>query len=221
MEQKKETRAQLERRVKQALVFVPKDKDYSGIFFSDKGVRLEVTQDNAVISTNYHRHVFSNISPQGLSRPWLYTKRVIEIALANHDAADSGYSYQHLLDTLKAKEDQSEYNICVYYDWFLFNIFQPLYGIAEDALSSFLVYEDYIHNIARNTILLAEKTEDITNKGFIDKVVEQIKSFTENLTEDVIIKKKSDDEMLQEEIAAIQEQENEQAMEAQVNESQD
>lgn len=217
MEQKKETRAQLERRIKQAVVLVSKDKDYSGIFFSDKGVRLEVTQDNAVISTNYHRHVFSNITSQGLSRPWLYTKRVIEIALANLDAADSGYSYQHLLDVLKAKEDQSEYNIVTYFSWYLFNIFQPLYGIAEDALSSFLVYEDYIHNIARNSILLAEKTEDITNKGFIDKVAEQIKSFTENLTEDVIIKKKSDDEMLQEEIAAIQEQENEQAMEAQVN----
>jgi hypothetical protein len=220
MEQKKETRAQLERRVKQALVFVPKDKDYNSIFFTDKGVRLEVTQDSAVISTYYHRHVFSNITSQGLSRPWLYTKRVIEIALANLNV-ESDYSYQHLLDTLKAKEDQSEYNICVYYDWFLFNIFQPLYGIAEDTLSSFLVYEDYIHNIARNTILLAEKTEDITNKGFIDKVVEQIKSFTENLTEDVIIKKKSDDEMLQEEISAIQEQEQEQAMEAQINESKD
>ena len=223
MEQKKETRAQLERRIKQAVVFVPKDKDYSSIFFSDKGVRLEVTQDSAVISTNYHRHVFSNITSQGLSRPWLYTKRIIEIAInAQGDVLDgNGYSYQKLLEVLKAKEDQSEYNIGVYYEWFLFNIFQPLFGIAEDALSSFLVYEDYIHNIARNAILLSEKTEDITNKAFIDKVLEQIKSFTENLTEGVIIKKKSDDEMLQEEISAIQEQEQEQAMEAQINESKD
>lgn len=217
MEQKKETRAQLERRIKQAVVFVPKDKDYSSIFFSDKGVRLEVTQDSAVISTNYHRHVFSNITPQGLSRPWLYTKRVIEIALANLDAADSGYSYQHLLDTLKAKEDQSEYNIVTYFSWYLYNIFSPLYSIGESEIESFLVYEEYVHGIARQSVLLSEKNEDVTNKCFIEKVISNIKDFTDGIDERILFHKKTDEELIKENIEAIQEQEQEQAMEAQIN----
>lgn len=220
MEQKKKpTNAQLQKRIENAIVFVPKTKDTISIFFSDKGVRLVADNDGCVIETNYHRHVFSNITSAGVSRPYLYTKRVIEIANKNLDAikTESGYSFQKLLDVLKAKEDKSEYNIAVYYEWFLFNIFQPLYGIGETEIESFLVYEDYLHNIARNAILLSEKTEDITNKQFIQKVIDNIKEFTSELEERVLFPKKTDEQVMQEEIEAIQEQEQNDAMEAQTN----
>jgi hypothetical protein len=220
MEQKKKpTNAQLQKRIENAIVFVPKTKDTISIFFSDKGVRLVTDADGCVIETNYHRHVYSNITSAGVSRPYLYTKRIIEIANNNLDAikTESGYSYQRLIDVLKEKEDKSEYNIVVYYEWFLFNIFQPLYGIGETEIESFLVYEDYLHNIARNAILLSEKTEDITNKQFIQKVIESIKEFTNELEERVLFPKKTDEQVMQEEIEAIQEQENEQAVEAQTD----
>lgn len=219
MEQKKPTNAQLQKRIENAIVFVPKTKDTISIFFSDKGVRLVADADGCVIETNYHRHVYSNITSAGVSRPYLYTKRIIEIANGNLDAikTKSGYSYQRLLDVLKEKEDKSEYNIVVYYEWFLFNIFQPLYGIGETEIESFLVYEDYLHNIARNAILLSEKTEDVTNKQFVQKVVESIKEFTNELEERVLFPKKTDEQVMQEEIDAIQEQEQNDAMEAQIN----
>jgi hypothetical protein len=220
MEQKKKpTNAQLQKRIENAIVFVPKTKDTISIFFSDKGVRLVADNDGCVIETNYHRHVYSNITAAGVSRPYLYTKRVIEIANDNLDSikTESGYSYQRLIDVLKEKEDKSEYNIVVYYEWFLFNIFQPLYGIGETEIESFLVYEDYIHNIARNTILLSEKTEDMTNKQFVQKVFDNMKEFTDNLEENILFPKKTDEQVMQEEIEAIQEQEQNDAMEAQMN----
>jgi len=228
MEQKKKlTNAQLQKRLENAIVFVPKTKDTISIFFSDKGVRLVADADGCVIETNYHRHVYSNITSAGVSRPYLYTKRVIEIASDKHtleeitikDKDDNfvGYSYQRLIEVLKEKEDKSEYNIVVYYEWFLFNIFQPLYGIGETEVESFLVYEDYMHNIARNAILLSEKTEDMTNKQFIQKVVDNINEFTSNLEERVLFPKKTDEQVMQEEIEAIQEQEQNDAMEAQMN----
>lgn len=219
MEQKKPTNAQLQKRIKNAVIFIPRTKDTQDIFFSDKGVRLVVDNDGCVIETNYHRHVFSNITSSGVSRPYLYTKRIVEIANENIDAikTESGYLYQRLVDVLKDKEDKSEYNIAVYYEWFLFNIFQPLYGIGETEIETFLVYEDYMHNIARNAIVLSEKTEDMTNKQFIQKVIDNIKEFTDNLEENVLFPKKTDEEIMQEEVSAIQEQEQEQAMEAQIN----
>ena len=220
MEQKKKlTNAQLQKRIENAIVFVPKTKDTISIFFSDKGVRLVADSDGCVIETNFHRHVYSNITSAGVSRPYLYTKRIIEIANGNLEAikTESGYSYQRLVDVLKEKEDKSEYNIVVYYEWFLFNIFQPLYGIGETEVESFLVYEDYLHNIARNAILLSEKTEDITNKQFIQTILESIKHFTEDLEERVLFPKKTDEQIMQEEISAIQEQEQNDAMEAQIN----
>ena len=99
----------------------------------------------------------------------------------------------------------------------MFNSFQPLYGIGETEIESFLVYEDYLHNIARNAILLSEKTEDITNKQFIQKVIDNIKEFTNELEERVLFPKKTDEQVMQEEIEAIQEQEQNDAMEAQIN----
>lgn len=216
---KKVTNAQLQKRIKNAIVFVPKTKDTISIFFSDKGVRLVADNDGCVIETNFHRHVYSNITAAGVSRPWLYTKRVIEIANENLDAikTERGYSFQHLLDVLKTKDDKSEYNIVTFVDWWLFNCFQPLYGIGETEIESFLVYEDYIHNIARNAIMLSEKTEDMTNKQFIQKVFDNMKEFTDGLEENILFPKKTDEEIAKEEIEAIAQNEQEQAMGAQVD----
>ena len=219
MEQKKETRATIERKIKNAVVFVPRDKETISVFFSDKGVRLTVTSDSAVIAFGYSQTIYSNFTAAGISRPYLYTKRIIEIANENlkEIEVNGGYSYQRLLDVLKEKEDKSEYNIVTYYQWFLQNLFSPQYGIAEDEVSSFLVYEDYIHNIAKNSVLLSEHEEDMTNKQFIDKVIANIKEFTDNLEESVLLHKMTDEELAQANIEALAQNEQEQAMEAQIN----
>ena len=219
MEQKKETRATIERKIKNTVVFIPKDKGTESIFFSDKGVRLTATMDSAVVAFGYSQTIYSNFTAAGVSRPYLYTKRVVEIANENLKdiEVDGGYSYQRLLDVLNKKEDKSEYNIVTYFSWFLQNLFSPQFGIAEDEVSSFLVYEDYIHNIAKNSVLLSEHKEDVTNKQFIDKVIANIKDFTDNLDESVLLHKKSDEEIAKEEMEAVMATEQEQAMEAQIN----
>ena len=209
MEKKKETKAQLERRMKNALVFVPRDKDTLGIFFDDKGVRLEVTQDVCVISTSFHRHVFSAITPSGYSRPYLYTKRIIEIALENDCVVGNGYSFSRLLEVLNGKEDKTEYNIVVYYSWWLMVIFDGLYSISEDEVSSWLVYFKYINIIATNSILLEEHKEDVTNKQFVEQFISRIKEFTDGVDERVLFHALSDEERINQEIEAIQENETE------------
>ena len=200
-------------------MLVPKDKDTASIFFSDKGVRLTITMDSAVIAFGYSQTIYSNFTAAGISRPYLYTKRVIEIANESLKdiEVDGGYSFQLLLEVLKAKEDKSEYNIVTYYEWFLHNLFNPQFGIAEDEVSSFLVYEDYIHNIAKNSILLDVRNEDLTNKQFIDKMVANIKEFTDNLEETVLLHKKTDEEIAKEEMESVMATEQEQAMEAQTD----
>ena len=216
---KKPTAAQLKKRLEKAVVHVDQTKDTKSIFFSDKNLRLTVTEDAAIIATGYHRHIFTNFTASGISRPWLYTKRFVEIALENDCQTDDGYSYTKLFETLKNKEDKTEYNLCWFIDLWLFNIFAPLYGIGESEVESFLVYEDYLHNIARNAIILSEKTEPITNKQFIERVCNNLKDFTKDLDENVLFEKKSDDDFIKEETEAIQQNELDQAMETQTNES--
>lgn len=220
MEQKKKlTNAQLQKRIENAIVFVPRTKDTISIFFSDKGVRLVADSDGCVIETNYHRHVFANITSAGISRPYLYTKRVVEIANANLDEikTESGYSFQRLVDVLKAKEDKSEYNIIVYYEWWLRVIFDGLYSIGELEIESFLVYFKYIGIIATNSILLDEHNENMTNKQFVEKFISLVKEYTGDIDERVLFKALTDEERVKQEIEAIAQTEQEQAMEAQIN----
>ena len=231
MEQKKKspTKGQLEMRIKNAVVFIPRDKEAQSIAFVDKGVKLTTTMDYCVVAFGYSQLVYDCFNSAGVSRPYLYTKRVIEIANENLEAITIkdkkgnvvGYSFQKLLEVLKAKENKSEYNIVTYYSWFLFNAFQPMFGIGEDEVSSFLVYEDYLHNIARNAILLSEKTEDMTNKQFLDEMMGNILDFTRDMDVHVLFHKKSDEEVMKENIEAMAATEHEQMMEGQINESKD
>lgn len=208
-EQTKPTNAQLTRRIEKAVLHIDRTKDTKSVFFGDKGLRLTVNEDYAIIETGAHRHVYDSVNmAQGYSRPYLYTKRIVDIALENDcKTADGNLSYAVLLCNLKNNGKESEYNIAMYYSWFLFNIFQPLYGIAEDEISSFLVYEEYLHNIARNAVILGEKKDGLTNKQFVDMVVDNIKSYTEDMDERILFPKKTDEDVLKENIDAAMEQE--------------
>ena len=220
MEQKKKlTNAQLQKRIANALIHIDKTKDTESIFFSDKGLRLTVNEDYAIIATGFHRHVFNNFTSSGISRPYLYTKRVIEVANENLKdiEVNGGYSFQKLLEVLKAKEDKSEYNIVTYVSWWFEIIFAPLYSIDESEAGSFLVYEAYLHHIARQAVLLSEKKEDMTNKQFFDEVIKNMQGFIEGVDERVIFHKMTDEEMAQANIDALTQNEQEQAMEAQIN----
>lgn len=220
MEKKKITNGQLQNRLRNAILHIDKTKDTQSVFFDDKGLRLTVNEDFAVISTGFHKHVFTNFTAQGVSRPYLYTKRFIEIALANDctikDAKGTvTRSYGKLLGILKEKEDQKEFQVAWYIDLWFNNIFHPLYGIGESEAESFLVYESYLHNIARNKVIMSEKINDMTNLDFIEAVMQEVKAYTEGMDKRTIFKKKTDEEMMQENIEAAAAQQSEKTMEEQ------
>ena len=210
MEQKKPTKGELEKRIANAVVFIPKDKGTISVYFDDKGMRLTATMDSAIVSTASHRHVFDMITASGnISRPYIYIKRIIEIANEN-DCIIKGHngeemrSYKKLLDTLKTKKDVTEYNILWYADLWFMNIFAPLYEIDETECGSWLVYERYLHNIARSAVLLEEHKEDVTAKQYLESVIELERSFmVDDLSKMVVINGKSDDERLKEEMDAV------------------
>lgn len=225
MEQKKKqlTKAQLESRLKRAVIHLDTTKSTKSIYFSDKGLRLTVDDEEgyALIATGFHTHYFQNWTSEGISRPYLYTKRMIEIASENDCVSKDGYSYQRLMQVLKDKKDQSEYNIATYYDWWLMNIFAPLFSIGETEAECFLVYMDYMHNLARNSIFLEEHKDGLTNKQFVEKWIDLIRDFTNGIEEHEIFVAKTDEQVMQENIDAIQQDENEKVMQEQIqNETQ-
>ena len=206
----KETKGDLERRMRNAIVLVPKDKYYQGIYFDDKGLRLEVTGDFAIVTTGFHRHVFSSFTSQGASRPYIFIRRFIELALSEDcivkdKNGNVTRSYSKLMSVLDAKDDKKDFNIAWYVDLWLNNIFHPLFSIGDTETESFLVYETFLHNTARNKVILSEKINDMTNIGFVNAVTDEERKFVEGITERVVFKKKTDAEKMKENIEATQE----------------
>lgn len=210
MKKKKLSNAQLTKRIQQAVVFVERTKTTEEIYFFDKGLRLIVTEDYAVVETGWHRHVFNYITSGGLSQPCIFVRQFIEIAnKAQSEHGDildpeKGFSYSKLFEVLKKQEDQAEFNICWYVDLWLFNIFNPLYSIGTNEASSFLVYENYLHNMARSRVILEEKKEDVTNKDFIAKVTGLMQDFANDMQERVVFHKLTDEERLKQEVQALE-----------------
>ena len=212
MEKKQMTKAQMQRRIEQSPLHLNRTRDFKTIYFDDKGLRLSCDDNEGycLIETSAHTHVFRSITVAGVSRPYLYTKRFIEFALENDCTVkdDKGvvrHSYAKLISVLKDKDDKTQYNIAWYVDLWLSNIFYPLYSIDETEIASFIVYEQYLHNIARSQVILSEHTEDMTNLQFVDALIDNEKKYLEGMKEAVIIHKKTDDEKTQEEVAALQE----------------
>lgn len=215
------TREQLQRRINNAIVFVKKTKDYVGVFFDDKGLRLELADDCAIISTMFHRHVFNMVTSSGISKPYVFVGRAIDIALTNDctlvdENGNTTRSYAKLLEVLKAKEDKTEYHIMWYVDLWLTTIFNPLYSIGESVVDSFLVYERYLHETAHHYAIMQSidetKEKDVTNLEFFNKVMDAEKSFVEGLEESVLFTKVDAKEKAKEEAEALNEMENNELM---------
>ena len=94
--------------------------------------------------------------------------------------------------------------MCWFIDLWLNNIFMPLYGIDETESAAFLVYEQYLHNVSRQKVILQEKQDDMTNLQFVQQVLENERKFVEGMDERVIFTKKTDEAMAQEEVEALQ-----------------
>ena len=222
-QEKKPTNAQLQNRINSAIVFVQKDKDTKSIFFDDKGLRLTATMDYAIVATNFHQHVFNAVNANGYSRPYLYVKRFIDIALENDciikdKKGNASYSYAKLFDTLKKKEDQRDYNIAFVVDMWLFNIFSNLYSIDETTTSLGIVWEEYMHNIAKNQVILDEHKEGLTNVQYVNSILDLEKSFLEGIKEETLFEAISDEERMKQEMEALQQQEAENVINAQADE---
>jgi len=206
-QKKSPSKEQLLRRIQHSPLHLERTKHTDSVYFSDKGLRLTVddTENYALVGTNFHTHVFTAYTSGGFSRPYLYLANFVTMTLEHEKeiTTEDGLSYTRLFEVLKAQEDQTQYNIAKYVDWWLYNIFAPLYEIGEGSASSFLVYETYLHNIARNYITLDEHTEDMTTGMFLAALDAKMRELTEGMPDEVLFAKKTDEERMAEEIEAL------------------
>ena len=180
MEKRKRKVSAVER-IKNSIVMVDRDDNTLSIDFKDKGLKIDVTDDYAVITTMYHKHVFDAMTANGISETYSFIKQFVEIALEKDcvKAYDDGveyYSYQELDKLMKTNEvSETERIIFMVCDMWFYNIFQPIYTLRADQISSFIVYMNYLSNLTNTHILLKESKKDITNVEYIKEYIYYIK----------------------------------------------
>lgn len=208
MENKVVTKEQLQKRIARAVLHVDRTRETKEVYFDDKGLRLIVCEDCCIVGTNFHRHVFNKLTSSGFSRPYLYVSQLVDFALENDctllDSKGNPFnSYTKLIQTLLEKEDRKEYNIAIYVDWWLFNIFNPLYTIAENAEDSFHVYFDYLHNIAFQHIRTEEHKDGMTNKQFVKEYIDLMTEYINGIDERQVYEPLNDEEREKREMEAM------------------
>lgn len=216
--EKKPTAAQLERRINNAILILDKTKDTVSVYFDDKGVRITVNNAYAIVETSSHKHVFDAVTVGGYSQPYLFLKKVVEIWQENDelslDDKMETRSYARLVSGLNDKGMKDEHGILWLVDKWMFNLTMPLYEIGSDNLTSFGCYENFVHNVARNAVLLGEHKEDLTNKQFFAEVIEQMQAVINEMSEFVVIHKETDEERISAEMESLAQDETEKAIDA-------
>ena len=111
MEQKKATRGELEKRIKNAQLIVDKGKNYKAFYFADRGIGIYICQDYVVSTTNFHQHVWNRIDAMGYNTTCLMLESLVDIANAHseeiQDKNEKGEVY-YSLDKLKLVETLTE-----------------------------------------------------------------------------------------------------------------
>lgn len=81
MEHKKATKAQLEKKLKEASVYVSKAN--RKIHFSDIGVTIYDCSEEIVLESNFHRQIWEKINASGYSETCIMFGQLLEIALSH------------------------------------------------------------------------------------------------------------------------------------------
>lgn len=199
---KKPSNEQLRKQIINSVVYVERTKGTDEVYFDDKHLRITVTDDHAVVQTGFHTHVFNRLAPYGTSLPYTYLSQFVGIALANDcmvtekqgEKTVTYRSYKKLSDTLNAKKDKAEYNLFWYVDIWLNCIFEPLYSIGPRPMEQFLLYERFLHDVARKHIILTDQDKKVTNLDFINKVHELEKKYIADISDNVLFEPKTKEE---------------------------
>lgn len=223
-EEKKPTSAQLERRLKNAIIHMDKTKDTKEVYFDDRGMRVVVNEDMAFISNSVYTTVFNRIYTNGETNHYLCLKNLVELAekyqdkiIVKDDKGNTYRSYGLLNKVVEEKKDEGRTWLFIMDKW-LYN-YETNITLAPradfDNVTFFVTYEKFIHSICCNKIIGGEHKEAMSNKEYLRAIANELLAIAENEKEQPMFVPLSDEEREKREMEAIKEIENEKILKQQ------
>ena len=183
MESKKLSKAQLEKAVRTAIVYVPKTKETKTLRLDDRGFTITITENYTVVSTNFHRNVFSNFVSDGLSNPHVWLDSFIQICEKYHEYGeikdDNGnvkaFSLKQMMENAKDKLEDVEFMILQHTDAWLSTLTEGCFAIGDTDLHIQDVMIMYLSFLAKSNVLLSAADKDIYKQEMYNKYLAAIR----------------------------------------------
>lgn len=178
MEEKKITKAQLEKRIKNAQLIIYKGKDFKAIYFSDTGIGIYICKDFVVASTNFHQNIFNKITGNGYDVPSIFLSQLVDIA--NEHIAEIEfkgtkgeicYSLKKLVQlTTLSDPEKVIVKVCERFLYIINGSTQAI-GIDDIGVANNMI--QWIEFITRGTAFIDQKenTEDLVANDFYNQYI--------------------------------------------------
>jgi len=199
MEQKKATRAQLQKKIDNAQIFI--DKAQKSIYFGDIGTGIYICKDDVIVRTNFHSHIWRKIISSNFSFPCMFLEQLVDIANGHiKDIEDKNpkgeiyYSFDKLKSIETLTEEEHEIIIRVY--MFLYSINSTIFSIGYDDISCSLLLMNYAFFRAKGQTFFDLKDGDIKQCDLYNRLISYLRFMSLSLNNDKKINKEIIDKII-------------------------
>lgn len=182
MEQpKKKSKAQLENEIAKALVFVP-HKGAKTVRMDDRGITITVTDDYTVISTNFHRNVFTNYNSTGVSYTTYLVGEFVRIIerhqtfgqIKDDKGNITGLSFEKIMSH-RDEIEEIDFNILRKVDIWLMLLTEPLFILGTTETSALNMNAMFISFLSKANCLLSNNESDVMYNEFVNKYIASVR----------------------------------------------
>ena len=192
MQEKKPTNAQLQKRLKNALLHVDRTKAYRAVMFADRNIKIEIEEDVAIISRLSYRMCFEKVVAGGYSRIYLILANVVDMAQRYDCIKDSVKdgkftSYWKLWDAVREKEtQQGDLGVLTIFSVWFDVLQSTLFLCPEKADETFALNTIYVLNTYVHGVLAKPYDKDMTNKELMVEISKMVNQYIEEMGDEYI-----------------------------------
>lgn len=221
-EKTKPTNGQLQRRIDRAVLHIDRTKDTKEVYFSDRGIRIVISDDVAIISRLSYTLMFNKIVPGGFSVNYNVLSSIVDAAQSYDCTAvdkdgNKYISFWKLYESVK-QQDTIESKVYLY----KLNSFiiwwstqqSTMFLMNEEPRFAFMLNAVYVTNTIIGGVISKPYEKDMTNKELFEEISKGLEDFrAKDETEDYVVLKKETKEDIDNAIAAaMQEHENDEIL---------
>jgi hypothetical protein len=226
MQEKKPTNAQLQKRLKNAVLHIDKTKAYRAVMFADRNLKIEIEEDVAIISRLSYSLCFNKVVAGGYSRVYMILANVVDMVkrydcIKENDKVGKFTSYWKLWDAVREKEaQQGDLGVFTVFSCWFDVLQSTLFLCPEKSDEMFALNSIYVLNTYVHEVLSKPYDKDMTNKELSIEISKLFNQYIAEMGEEQVVLHKETKEEQEQAIAdAMAADEVEQNLEEQADEN--